>query len=127
MTSLDIILNRNGHRNIAIEMCKNETLRHLTAISTGNVEVLFGNNDVHVLKQVADYTLEEALADSGGSGGLWIGFSLITMVEIAEFLYQLTTAAKKKHSTSDDNQQSQDESETAELNNMDPLNKSTNL
>ncbi|CAD5218834.1 unnamed protein product [Bursaphelenchus okinawaensis] len=58
-------------------------------LNTAYIEIYYEQLNYETLKETAGYTLVNLFSDLGGNIGLWIGFSLITVLECAELLCEL--------------------------------------
>ena len=67
---------------------------HLADDSTGllQLNIRYATNRVTVIQEVPSYTVDKLLSDIGGWLGLFVGMSLLSLVEIGEFL---ATAARE--------------------------------
>uniref|UniRef100_A0AC34QKP1 Uncharacterized protein n=1 Tax=Panagrolaimus sp. JU765 TaxID=591449 RepID=A0AC34QKP1_9BILA len=70
-------------------------------INTAYIEIFYEQLNFETLKETAGYTLVNLFSDFGGNIGLWIGFSIITVIEVIELaceiaVYCVNKCLKKK-------------------------------
>ncbi|CAD6196852.1 unnamed protein product [Caenorhabditis auriculariae] len=58
-------------------------------VNTAYIEIYYEQLNFETLKETAGYTLVNLFSDFGGNIGLWIGFSVITFLELLEFLCEV--------------------------------------
>ncbi|KAH7729934.1 Protein UNC-8 [Aphelenchoides avenae] len=58
-------------------------------LNTAYIEIYYEQLNFESLKETAGYTLVNLFSDLGGNIGLWIGFSLITVLEVIEFFCEI--------------------------------------
>ncbi|KAL7071806.1 hypothetical protein ACQ4LE_008720, partial [Meloidogyne hapla] len=56
--------------------------------NTAYIEIYYEQLNYEKLKETPGYTLVNLFSDLGGNIGLWIGFSLITVLEIVELVFE---------------------------------------
>ena len=54
------------------------------------------SNDLPVTKEILDYTIYQLLSDIGGQLGLWIGMSVITLLEVIDLIFNLMKLIYRK-------------------------------
>nr|XP_006820069.1 PREDICTED: uncharacterized protein LOC100370225 [Saccoglossus kowalevskii] len=60
------------------------------------VKIYFESLNFERVLEVEDYPFPQLMADVGGALGLWVGLSLITVVEFAEFIYELLRSCRRR-------------------------------
>uniref|UniRef100_A0A914ID60 Uncharacterized protein n=1 Tax=Globodera rostochiensis TaxID=31243 RepID=A0A914ID60_GLORO len=64
--------------------------------NTALIEIYYEQLNYEKLKETPGYTLVNLFSDLGGNIGLWIGFSLITVMEVVELIFECLTFGCKK-------------------------------
>ncbi|KAF7638186.1 hypothetical protein Mgra_00002414 [Meloidogyne graminicola] len=64
--------------------------------NTAYIEIYYEQLNYEKLKETPGYTLVNLFSDLGGNIGLWIGFSLITVLEIVELIFECFTYGCKQ-------------------------------
>ncbi|KHN72086.1 Degenerin unc-8 [Toxocara canis] len=59
-------------------------------LNTAYIEIYYEQLNFESLKETAGYSIVNLFSDFGGNIGLWIGFSIITMMEIVELICEMT-------------------------------------
>uniref|UniRef100_A0A183CAQ0 EGF-like domain-containing protein n=1 Tax=Globodera pallida TaxID=36090 RepID=A0A183CAQ0_GLOPA len=59
--------------------------------NTALIEIYYEQLNYEKLKETPGYTLVNLFSDLGGNIGLWIGFSLITVMEVVELIFECLT------------------------------------
>lgn len=57
--------------------------------NTAYIEIYYEQLNFETLNETAGYTMVNLFSDFGGNIGLWIGFSVITMCEIVELIFEI--------------------------------------
>uniref|UniRef100_A0A0N5B7F1 Degenerin unc-8 n=1 Tax=Strongyloides papillosus TaxID=174720 RepID=A0A0N5B7F1_STREA len=68
-------------------------------LNTAYIEIYYEQLNFETLKETAGYTLVNLFSDFGGNIGLWIGFSVITVLEVVELLCEIFYYAAYKKPT----------------------------
>ncbi|CAJ0601611.1 unnamed protein product [Cylicocyclus nassatus] len=58
-------------------------------VNTAYVEIYYLQLNFETLRETAGYTMVNLFSDFGGNLGLWIGFSVITVCEIIELIFEI--------------------------------------
>uniref|UniRef100_A0A7I4YLX0 Amiloride-sensitive sodium channel n=2 Tax=Haemonchus contortus TaxID=6289 RepID=A0A7I4YLX0_HAECO len=58
-------------------------------VNTAYIEIYYEQLNFETLKETAGYTMVNLFSDFGGNIGLWIGFSVITICEIIELIFEI--------------------------------------
>ncbi|KAL3077493.1 hypothetical protein niasHS_012199 [Heterodera schachtii] len=88
-----------GGDDCAIVLGTNFTRENCTkyfAKNTALIEIYYEQLNYEKLKETPGYTLVNLFSDLGGNIGLWIGFSLITVMEVVELIFECFTFGCKK-------------------------------
>ncbi|XP_070561544.1 uncharacterized protein [Ptychodera flava] len=68
-------------------MTSDDTIRNNLA----RLKIYYESLNLELMSEVEDYPASQLLADIGGALGLWIGLSVITVIEFAEFIFEVVT------------------------------------
>ncbi|VDM58254.1 unnamed protein product [Angiostrongylus costaricensis] len=58
-------------------------------VNTAYIEIYYEQLNFETLRETAGYTMVNLFSDFGGNIGLWIGFSVITICEIIELIFEI--------------------------------------
>uniref|UniRef100_A0A915ADX1 Degenerin del-1 n=1 Tax=Parascaris univalens TaxID=6257 RepID=A0A915ADX1_PARUN len=61
----------------------------ISKLNTAYIEIYYEQLNFESLKETAGYSIVNLFSDFGGNIGLWIGFSIITMMEIVELICEM--------------------------------------
>ena len=87
--------------NLSTENSYNEFNYQTLSEEMSFVSFQLQNRDLSVILEVPDYTIYQLLSDIGGQLGLWIGMSVITLMELFELVVNTITLFCKKCITRD--------------------------
>ncbi|XP_077865926.1 uncharacterized protein LOC102805083 [Saccoglossus kowalevskii] len=62
------------------------------------LEVYFEDLNIQLVSEEEAYPVSQLLSDTGGSLGLWVGLSFITVIEFTEFLFAMCSTTRARHS-----------------------------
>ncbi|XP_077863988.1 uncharacterized protein LOC144349047 [Saccoglossus kowalevskii] len=87
-------------------MAVNPKIRTLSgydvSMNLARIKIYFESLNFERVLEVEDYPYTQLMADIGGALGLWVGLSIITVVEFAEFIYEIILSLIKKRSKRED-------------------------
>ncbi|XP_077864394.1 uncharacterized protein LOC144349923 [Saccoglossus kowalevskii] len=59
------------------------------SMNLARVKIYFESLNFERVSEVEDYPFNQLMADVGGALGLWVGLSIITVIEFGEFVYEM--------------------------------------